>query len=457
MPTSAANALMEERTDEPPAEPTPELPDEPASVRETGLSRVLLTRLVAKALYVNGELTEASTSHHLKVPYTIARDLLTGLCKEKYCEIKGPGDRTGLLFRYALTDLGLARAQEYMDTSRYVGPAPVPLAQFEAMVQRQSALRASFTRPMLEAALRHLVLPPQVCDQLGGAVNSGAPLFLYGESGNGKSAIAEALGAMLSGEGGGEILFPYALVVEEQIIEIYDPAIHVAVEGPRDPGTPAARPDRRQLSDTRWILCRRPTVFTGGELTLPMLDLCFNPISKYYAAPPQVKASGGVFILDDFGRQQVPPEALLNRWVVPLEKRVDYLTLHTGKKFRVPFDTLVVIGTNLEPHKLADEAFLRRMRNKIYIGDPTVEGYTEIFKRCCETRGIPFEARAVEYLYQHYYAKYGIRPRSCHPRDLIEQIVSIGKFTGIPPSLEPGLLDRACRNYLLLRPEANPS
>jgi hypothetical protein len=202
--------------------------------------------------------------------------------------------------------------------------------------------------------------------------------------------------------------------------------------------------------DTRWVLCRRPTVFTGGELTLPMLDLTFNPISRFYAAPPQVKASGGVFIIDDFGRQNAPPQALLNRWIVPLEKRVDYLTLHTGKKFQVPFDALVVFCTNIEPRKLADEAFLRRMRNKIYVGDPSLEDYTEIFKRYSEKRGIAFDSRAIAYLYQFYYEKHSISPRSCHPRDLIEQIVSIAKFYEIPPSLERWFLDRACQNYLLI-------
>ena len=445
--------LIEEDADQPRKIPASEFPLEPYSIGETGLSKALLTRLVVKALYVMGELTEASLGQQLKLPYSILKEILANLCKEKYSEIKGPGDGMGLVYRYVLTDLGLARAQEYMDTSHYVGPAPVTLAQFQAMVHRQSALKWPFTRPMLETALRHLVLTRQVCDQLGGAVNSGTPVFLYGESGNGKTVIAEALGEMLSGEGGGALLVPYAMEVDEQIIEIFDPAIHVPVENPRDNGDHSDQPGRKQRYDMRWVLCRRPTVFTGGELTLPMLDLCFNPISKYYAAPPQVKASGGVFIIDDFGRQHVPPEALLNRWIVPLEKRVDYLTLHTGKKFRVPFDTLVVFCTNIEPHKLADEAFLRRMRNKIYVGNPTVEDYTQIFRRYCEKCGIPFEPRAVEYLYKQYYAQRGINPRSCHPRDLIEQIVSIAKFYEIPPSLEPWFLDRACQNYLLLDSE----
>lgn len=448
--------VIEEGADQPTTRSAPEFPQEPSSIEETGLSRSLLTRLVAKALYVAGELTEASMGQQLKLPYSIVKEILTSLCKDKYCERKGPGDGAGILFRYALTDLGLARAQEYMDTSHYVGPAPVTLLQFQEMVHRQSALKFAFKRPMLEEALRELVLTPRVCDQLGGAVNSGTPVFLYGESGNGKTVIAEALGDLLSGEGGGAILVPYAMEVDEQIIEIFDPAIHTAVENPRDNGDPSDQPGRKQRHDTRWVLCRRPRVFTGGELTLPMLDLCFNPISNYYAAPPQVKASGGVFIIDDFGRQHVPPQALLNRWIVPLEKRVDYLTLHTGKKFQVPFDTLVVFCTNIEPSKLADEAFLRRMRNKIYIGDPTAEAYAKIFRRYCERRGIQFEPRAVEYLYKQYYSQYGISARSCHPRDLIEQIVSIAKFYEIPPSLEPWFLDRACNNYLLFHSEAAP-
>ena len=303
---------------------------------------------------------------------------------------------------------------------------------------------------MLEAALQHLVLTPQVCDQLGGAVNSGLPTFLYGDSGNGKTAVGEAIGVMLSGEGGGEVLFPYAIEVDEQIIEVYDPALHVAIQIPGEDDDTSVGLGLKKRQDSRWVLCRRPTVFTGGELTLPMLDLSFNPISKYYTAPPQVKASGGVFIIADFGRQIVAPQALLNRWIVPLEKRMDYLTLHTGKKFAIPFDTLVIFCTNIEPHQLADEAFLRRMRNKIYVGDPTAEAYAEIFRRYCEKHAIRFEARAVEYLHQNYYTAYGITPRSCHPRDLIEQIVSIAKFYEIPPSLEPWFLDRACQNYLLL-------
>jgi hypothetical protein len=443
-------ASDEGSNDQPRLSVSTEFPPEPSLLHEMGLSKVLLSQLLVKTLYVATELTEISAGRHLKLAYSIVKELLTALVREKVVEVKGAADGSGILFRYALTDFGLARAQEYMEVSRYAGPAPVPLAQFEAMVSRQSALKLPIKRPLLEMALRHLVLTPQVCDQLGGAVNSGTPVFLYGESGNGKTVIAEAIGEMLSGEGGGEILFPYAIEVDDQIIEVYDPAIHTAVEIPTGDDSSLSRVGLKPKHDSRWILCKRPTVFTGGELTLPMLDLSFNPISRYYAAPPQVKASGGVFIIDDFGRQNAPPQALLNRWIVPLEKRVDYLTLHTGKKFRIPFDTLVVFCTNLEPRRLADEAFLRRMRNKIYVGDPSLEDYSEIFRRYADKHGIPFESRAVEYLYQHYYANFDLSPRSCHPRDLIEQIVSIAKFYEIPPSLERWFLDRACQNYLLV-------
>lgn len=445
--------LVERQSDPPSAEPTEKFPQEPSALHETGLRLGLLIQLLTKTLYVAGELTEALAGERLKLPYSLVKELFTVLTKDKLCEIKGPGDARGLIFRYALTDLGLARAQDYMAVSQYVGPAPVTLSQFEAMIQRQSVLNLRIQRSLLEQALSDLILSPQVCDQLGGAVNSGWPIFLYGESGNGKTFIAEAIGEMVKGEGGGDILLPYAIEVDDQIIEVYDPTIHTAADMPDGNDTASSPVGLKLKHDTRWVLCKRPIVFMGGELTLPMLDLSFNPISKYYAAPPQVKASGGVFIIDDFGRQHVQPQALLNRWIVPLEKRVDYLTLHTGKKFSIPFDTLVVFCTNIEPRRLTDEAFLRRMRNKIYVGDPTPEAYTEIFRRYCTKSGVPFDPGAIEYLKQHYYAKYGLTPRSCHPRDLIEQILSIAKFYEITPSLERWFLDRACQNYLLLGPK----
>jgi hypothetical protein len=202
--------------------------------------------------------------------------------------------------------------------------------------------------------------------------------------------------------------------------------------------------------DTRWVLCKRPIEFAGGELTMATLDLSFNASAKYYKAPPHIKANGGVFLIDDFGRQLVRPRDLLNRWIVPLEKRVDYLTLHTGKVFQIPFDTIVLFATNLEPAKLADEAFLRRIRNKIYIADPTPEQFKQIFEDVCRKKGVPYDPEAVQYLLEGVYTKYQLNMRSCHPRDLIEQIVSIAKFNGVPPTLSKTFIDRACHTYFFV-------
>ena len=426
-------------------------PPEPSTLHETGVPSALLFQLLVKTLYIAGELTEASASQRLKMPYGLLKELFRVLCKDKFCEIRGPGDASGIIYRYALTDFGMTRARDYMEVSQYVGPAPVPLSQFEAMMRRQSVLDLRITRAVVEKALSHLVLSPHFCDQLGTAVNTGLPIFLYGESGNGKTVIAEAIGDMLKNVGGAEILIPYALEVDDQIIEVYDPATHATVDVFDGDDSSLGKVDSKPRYDARWVLCKRPAVFVGGELTLQMLDLTFNPISKHYLAPPQVKANGGVFIVDDFGRQQVQPQALLNRWIVPLEKRVDYLTLHTGMKFRVPFDTVVVFCTNIEPRQLVDEAFLRRMRSKIYVGDPTRDAFAEIFRRYCEKMDILFEPGAIEYLYRLYYLRYGISPRGCHPRDIIDQIMSIGKFHEIPVSLDRQLLDRACQNYFLLK------
>ncbi len=423
-------------------------PQAPVSLQETGLSEELLVQLLIKTLVATGELTEATGGEHLKLPYSVMKELFTILQREKLCEVRGHGEPLGVLYRYTLTDEGRRRAQAYFEISRYVGPAPVPLSQYTEMINRQPVGQLKITRSIVEKATEHLVLPEKTVEQIGEAINSGWPIFLYGPPGNGKTVIAEAIGQMLKMVGGGDIYIPHAVEIDGQIIQVFDPISHVTVGAPVEISKSFI--ETKVERDARWELCHRPVEFAGGELTMAMLDLSFNPIAKYYKAPPHIKANGGVFLIDDFGRQLVRPRDLLNRWIVPLEKRVDYLTLHSGKVFQIPFDTIVIFATNLEPQKLADEAFLRRIRNKVYITDPTPERYRHIFEEVCGKKGVPYVPEAVDYLFEHIYGKYQLNMRSCHPRDLVEQVVSIAKFKDMPPTLDKVLLDRACHTYFFV-------
>jgi predicted ATPase with chaperone activity len=420
----------------------------PTTIEETGLPEELLVQLLVRTLFTHGELTERTAGEIMKLPFGVMKELFTLLQKEKYCEVKGHGESLGVLLRYVLTEAGRERAKGFMELCRYVGPAPVPLQQYIDMVKSQPVSGLTIDRRTVTAATEHLVLTPGTVDQLGEAVNSGWAIFLYGPPGNGKTVLAEAIGKMLEAVGAGEVYIPYAMEVDGQIIQVYDQITHVKVDVPQEASRSLI--ESKKESDTRWVLCKRPIEFAGGELTMATLDLSFNESAKYYKAPPHIKANGGVFLIDDFGRQLVRPRDLLNRWIVPLEKRVDYLALHTGKVFQIPFDTIVLFATNLEPAKLADEAFLRRIRNKIYIADPTPERFKQIFEEVCKKKGVPFDSEAVDYLLKDVYEKYQLNMRSCHPRDLIEQVISIAKFNSVPATLSKKFIDRACHTYFFV-------
>src|ERR1700716_3249056 len=304
-----------------------------------------------------------------------------------------------------------------------------------------AAARGYIERERLREGFSHLVINDQVLEQLGPAVNAGKAVFLYGPPGNGKTVIAEGLGRAL----GGDMYMPHAIDIDGHVMTMFDPINHESLEADAEASSVISIAPR----DRRWVRIRRPVVMVGGELTLDMLDLTFNPISKFHEAPIQLKANGGVFLVDDFGRQRIRPEDLLNRWIVPLESRWDYLTLHTGKKFQVPFDVLIVFATNLDPASLADEAFLRRIPYKIPIVDPTVEQFTRIFELNCRRRNLRFHQVMVAYLQRRHYGPYQRPLRACHRRDLLDQVSALCRYQGREPAITRALLDAACDSYFV--------
>jgi predicted ATPase with chaperone activity len=428
----------------PVAQPEPErrapVPPEPSTIEDTGLGYEALKQLLTKALFA-GEVSGLALGEKLCLPYGMLESLLEHLRVEKLIEVRGAAGSGTAGFRYALTDLGRERAQNYLDANGYIGPAPVPLKQYAAAMQKLKDERGFLTRERIAHGFTHLIVSPETLDQLGPAVNSGKSIFLYGPPGNGKTVVAEGIGRAL----GGDMYVPWALDIDGQIITIFDPVNHVRLEDE----TPQGSVIRAAARDRRWVRIRRPVVTVGGELTLEMLDLSFNPIAKFYEAPLQLKANGGVFVVDDFGRQRIRPRDLLNRWIVPLESRVDFLTLHTGKKFEMPFDVLIVFATNLNPESLADEAFLRRIPYKIYAKNPTTDEFTKIFALNCKRQNVPFDPVVIEYLQRRYYEPRGLDMRACHPRDLVAQVVDMCRYQNKPPQITRELLDHACKNYFL--------
>lgn len=414
-------------------------PRVPTSIKETGLSLGFLTDLALKILYFEGILTGYELAERMKLPYPgVVDQVLEFLKREKLCEVKGAGGFAEATYQYAIADKGRVMAREALDRSQYAGPAPVTLEAYADAIRRQPLSKVVVHQRTMRQALSHLVISEDIFAQLGPAVNSGRSVFLFGPPGNGKTAIAESIGKMILGEA---IYIPYAVEVGGQVIRVFDYVNHLLADDP-SATTPRGH-------DPRWVHIHRPVVITGGELTLETLDLVYDENNKYYEAPFQMKANGGMLLIDDFGRQQVRPRDLLNRWIVPLEKRVDYLTLHTGRKIEVPFDVLIIFSTNLAPRDLVDEAFLRRIRHKIEIRDPSWDEYREIFRRVCQDRGVPYDDRGLAYLIQEHYLKPNRQKRACHPRDLIDQLIDIARYLNVPPTLSKDLIDRACNTYFV--------
>ncbi len=408
---------------------------EPTSVEQTGLDLSLIADLALKLIYYNNQITAQAISDELCLPfYNIVDKALMMLKKEELIEVAGSNGFGELAYQYTITPKGQIRVHSLLERTTYVGPAPITLDHYRQIVKAQAIAEVRVGPKEVREALADLVLEDHIIDALGQAVNTGRSLFLFGPPGNGKTILAEHIISLL----GGAVLIPYCITIDGQIIKVLDLHNHVPI--PIN-----GRPDW----DRRFVLCKRPAIITGGELTLEVLDLVYDRFARIYEAPLQVKANGGMLLIDDFGRQQVQPRQLLNRWIVPLEKRIDFMTLHTGKKIEVPFDQLVVFSTNLAPKDLVDEAFLRRIQNKIHVTNPSIEVYREIFRRQCELLGVPFDQNGLVYLLREYYVKPKRELRSVHPRDILRTLIGIARYHNIPPVLSQQLIDRACQTYFV--------
>ncbi len=433
----------------------PQTPVAPQSLIQSGLSLMQISELILKQLYLQGALLGIDIARQARLPFNVVDEGLVFLKDEKCIEVAS-GDLIGRVsYRFNLTDLGRVRAREAFEQCRYVGPAPVPLDAYVRQCLEQTVTGTICDADSLLEGFRDLIIRPNLLNELGPAVCSGRSIFIYGPPGNGKTMIAKGLGRFLN-TFGGEIYVPYAIHADSGIVTIYDPTIHVATDngdllGAEMETTAGPNSERSRLlqdnpPDLRWRRIKRPVVITGGELTLEMLDLRYNSVGNFYQAPLHIKANGGVFLIDDFGRQIVSPRYSLNRWILPLEEKVDYLTLATGRKMSVPFEQLIIFSTNLDPRELVDEAFLRRIRHKINIGTPDRSLFTEIFKLSCHQHQIPFASDAVDYLYATFYDQ-GKPPRSSDPRDLLEIVQAICRFRNQEVLLSHDLIAEATQRF----------
>lgn len=420
---------------------------QPQTIEETGLDFSMILDLVIKAVYFAGRPAARQVAAQLALPFPVIDEVLAFLKREQLAEVVGSAGMGEQLYQYSLSTKGLEKAEEALARNHYIGPAPVPFEVYLAVLKRQSIKAMRVTPASVNAALSHLVLDDTVCEALGPAVNSGRSMLLYGGSGNGKSTITTAIGRMLPGE----VLIPYAVDINGIIVKVFDPRVHQEIpadQQERRGGVDFANGAERR-HDRRWVVARRPMITAGGELTMKELELRYSPQSQFYIAPLQWKANSGILIVDDFGRQMISTKELLNRWIVPMEERVDHLSLHTGDMVEVPFDVLLIFSTNLHPSQLGDEAFFRRIRHKIEIPDPSREQFLEILSRVCQQREIPFDADAALYLVDTYYDRLGRGFKGCHPRDIVELMVDICIYHGEPVSFTRRYLDQAAHSYFV--------
>jgi len=411
---------------------------QPKTIEDLGIPQNILIDIVLRLLFNEGNVNFRRFTQVIRVPH-IVDSILEWMKNEHLVEVlPGSGGVSRWGYIYTLTSSGEDRARTALERSQYVGPAPVPIHHYIRAIELQTQTKQKIQAKAVEESLTDLVLPMDFHRRIGPAINSASSLFLYGPSGNGKTTIAQAIARLIAETD--PIWLPYALTAGGQIIQVFDRLVHHE-----------ASPEGNQLTETdgRWGVFKRPTVAAGGELRMEALELRFDPVTKIYQAPLQLKANGGMFLIDDFGRQQVSPSKLLNRWIVPLEERQDYLYLQTGQSIVIPFRQLIIFSTNLDPHTLADEAFYRRIQIKVNIAGPDLERYYEIFIRMCKDLKIPFDQASFDYLTQTWYKSQDRDYQAVHPRDLIKIATALCEYQGMPLHLTPELMDEACKSYFV--------
>jgi len=423
------------------------VPTVPRNVDDTGLGIAFLFDLVLRAIYHRGRASGLDLSDDLKLPYGVLAPVLPAMRKQGLIDIVGQRGGAGEAgYEYELKPpKGPAAVDDALAKTTYLGPAPIPFEDYIEVMAAQTIRNFVVTRRTIEKAFGDLVLSPEVFNEVGPAINSAASIFLFGYPGNGKTSIAERITRLM----GEDIYIPYAVEANGQIIRLFDPIVHNVVQDDEPLESVDGLLKQGSQYDQRYVRVKRPTIIVGGELTLPMLDLRYNNVGKFYEAPLQMKANGGIFMIDDFGRQQMRPMDLLNRWIVPLEKKYDYLTTVTGLKIEVPFDVLLIFSTNIDPGQLADEAFLRRIKFKIEVRDPSEAQWRQVWRMVCKNRNVECDENGLDYMLEKWYRPHSRPFRMCHPRDILEQMFCIGKYNMERVTFSPDLIDAACSTYFI--------